>query len=149
MKRFTQGIILLFIVLVLVLGGFYIRATYQTLKVTPSPSPAPASSTPPPVLGRTPTIQNADGTPVLSADYVKYYGHDGRNAFELLKALDPSVGYKQYSFGVLVESIGGVTPDNQHFWKLYLNGQASQVGADQLQLHDGDVVEWKIDKINK
>lgn len=83
-----------------------------------------------------------------SAEHVSYAGQDGKNAFELLQTA-AQVEFKQYDFGVFVESINGVKPDAQHFWKLYINGAESQVGADQLQTKNGDVVEWKLEEITQ
>jgi hypothetical protein len=84
--------------------------------------------------------------PRAESSYVVYYGENGKNAFDLLEAFT-KVEYKQYSFGVFVESINGVKPDDKHFWKLYYNGQEAQVGASQLQTKDGDAIEWKIEEI--
>lgn len=87
-----------------------------------------------------------DQQPVISENYVKYFGQDGKNAFELLQATTP-VEYKQYDFGVFVESINSIKPDKQHFWKLYVNGQEAQVGASSLQTKKGDVIEWRLEEI--
>ncbi len=87
-----------------------------------------------------------DQTAVIADDYVQYRGIEGRTAFELLRDIT-DVGYKQYDFGVFIESINGVKPDAQHFWKLYVNGTESQVGADSMQTRNGDVIEWKLEEI--
>ena len=84
--------------------------------------------------------------PIILDDYIRYPGQDGKNTFELLKERT-SVESKQYDFGVFIESINGVKPDDKHFWKLYVNGQASQVGADQSQTKRGDIIEWVIEEI--
>lgn len=91
--------------------------------------------------------QQCSGKEVKS-DYVKYCGEDGKTAFELLKA-NTTVDFQQYDFGVFVKSIGGVTPDEKHFWKFYLNGTESQVGADQVQTRDGDLIEWRLAEITQ
>ena len=79
---------------------------------------------------------------------VKYRGQDGKNAFELLQlAAANKVEFKQYDFGVFIQSINGVKPDSKHFWKLYVNGQESQVGADKLATHNGDTIEWRVEEI--
>lgn len=85
-------------------------------------------------------------SPVVTADYVKYQGQDGKNAFQVLQSVT-QVEYKQYSFGVFVESVGGVKPDKDHFWKLYVNGQESQVGAGEVQTKNSDVIEWKLEEV--
>lgn len=84
--------------------------------------------------------------PQVTETSVKYEGQEGQTAFELLRAVT-MVEFKQYDFGVFVESIGGVKPDEKHFWKLYVNGTESQVGSDQLQTKNGDIIEWKLDEI--
>ncbi len=85
--------------------------------------------------------------PVVLSDYVRYPGKNGSTALELLEA-QASVGKQQFDFGVLVESIGGGKPQENQFWKLYINGQGSPVGADQLQTCRGDVVEWLVEDIS-
>lgn len=82
----------------------------------------------------------------ISKDYVKYFGEDCKTAFEIL-LYTAQTKFKKYDFGIFVESINGVKPDDKHFWKLYLNGQGAQVGADSLQTHKGDVIEWKLEEI--
>jgi len=84
--------------------------------------------------------------PVVTATEVKYRGQDGKNAFELLQATT-NVEFKKYSFGVFVESIGGVKPDKDRFWKFYVNGAESQVGADQVQTKSTDLLEWKLSEV--
>ncbi len=84
---------------------------------------------------------------IILQDYVRYPGEEGKNAFELLQKYT-KVEFKQYDFGVFIESINGVKPDEKHFWKLYYNGEESQVGADQLQTKKGDIVEWRLEEIS-
>lgn len=88
------------------------------------------------------------GDTIIQSDYIRYPGSEGSNAFELLQDAvgKDKVGVKQYDFGVFVEEIGGLKPDTEHFWKLYLNGRESQVAADKLETHKGDVVEWVVEK---
>jgi len=85
--------------------------------------------------------------PRVEKEYAVYYGENGKTAFDLLKSLT-KVGFKKYSFGVFVESVNDVTPDKDHFWKLYVNGKESQVGADQVQTKESDLIEWKLEKIS-
>ncbi len=51
---------------------------------------------------------------------------------------------KEYpGLGVLVESMNGKTNGaDDKYWQYTVNGVMPEVGADALQLHDGDVVEW-------
>ena len=91
---------------------------------------------------------HTENKPVIAADYVKYSGQDGKNAFELLQET-ANIEFKKYDFGVFVESIDGVKPDTKHFWKLYVNGKEAQVGADSIATKNGDTIEWKLEQINK
>ena len=90
------------------------------------------------------------GDKIVQVDYIRYPGREGQNAFQLLQDAvgKDKVKYKQYDFGVFVEEIGGLKPDAEHFWKLYYNGKESQVGADRLATHKGDVLEWVVEKVN-
>lgn len=85
---------------------------------------------------------------IIETDYVRYLGRDGATAFELLHELT-DIGFQDYDFGVFVESIHGIKPEEGYFWKLFINGEPAQVGATDLQTHNGDVVEWKIEEINE
>lgn len=89
-----------------------------------------------------------ENQPVITADHVKYSGQDGKNAFELLQAAT-RVEFKQYDFGVFVQGINESRPDAKHFWKLYVNGQESQTGADQVQTKNADTIEWKVEEITQ
>ena len=71
---------------------------------------------------------------------------DDQNAFKLLQEV-AEVEYKEYDFGVFVESINGVKGDDEHFWAFYLNGEQAQAGADQTILQKGDKVEWRYEEI--
>ncbi len=74
--------------------------------------------------------------------------NDAVNAFELLKK-NAEVEYKEYDFGVFVEGINGVKGNDEYFWSLYVNGEQSKVGATEVLLKDGDVVEWRYEKIQR
>ncbi|OGM32406.1 hypothetical protein A2803_01950 [Candidatus Woesebacteria bacterium RIFCSPHIGHO2_01_FULL_44_21] len=80
------------------------------------------------------------------ANIIEYPGQDGQTALELLQARH-QVEAKNYSFGDLVMSIDGVTPDSQHFWAMYVNGQFSQVGASAYVTKNSDMIKWQIDEI--
>ncbi len=99
-----------------------------------------------PQLLRAPNHEAEVSQSVVEKDYVKYYGVEGKNAFVLLQATT-AVEFKQYDFGVFVQSINGLKPDDKHFWKFYVNGQESQVGADTVQAHNGDILEWRLAEI--
>jgi hypothetical protein len=50
---------------------------------------------------------------------------------------------KQYDFGILVESIGGIANTKEKAWIYFVNGKAGEVASDKYNLKEGDVVEWK------
>ena len=77
---------------------------------------------------------------------IEYKGEDGKNSLDLLKA-SHRLEVKSYSFGDLVTGIDGITPDDKHFWAMYVNGQFSQVGASQYMTKSGDAIKWQIDEI--
>lgn len=83
-------------------------------------------------------------------DYVRYPGKNGKNAFDLLMdATGGKVSFKRYDFGVFVEAINEVKPSEKQFWKLYVNCQEAQVGADKLETKIGDIVEWFLEDIKE
>jgi hypothetical protein len=50
---------------------------------------------------------------------------------------------KEYDFGVLVESIGGIKNSQDQAWIYFVNDQAGEVASDQYELSDGDMIEWR------
>ena len=136
MKNLGQKILIIVILAALAVGvGYYVNS-----------QKAPSQYK----QGLYPVSRELAGKTIVLSDYIHYPGEEGKDAFELLKkAVSGKVEAKQYDFGVMVESINGGKPDKDHFWKLYINGKESQVGADKLVTHKGDVVEWVVEKINK
>lgn len=52
-----------------------------------------------------------------------------------------------YSFGVFVESIGGIkNGDGGKYWQYYVNGKLGEVAADKKEVKAGDKVEWRFEK---
>ncbi len=122
---------------IIILLIFILAAVGITYAVKPKQGIAPVVQ---------PEEQVVQEIPRVEKDYVVYYGEDGRTAFEILQQLT-GIEFQQFDFGVMVNSINGVRPDENHFWKLFYNGQESQVGAGDLQTRNGDVIEWKLEKI--
>jgi hypothetical protein len=50
---------------------------------------------------------------------------------------------KQYSFGTLVESIGGLKNSPVKAWIYFVNDRSANVGADSYKPSSGDTIEWK------
>ena len=127
MKKLILSVIILAAVLI---GVNYFVSTRGTIEILPASE-----------------VQiNQPVGPVVQEDYIRYPGRDGANTFELLLE-QTEVEFTQYDFGKFIQAINGVTPDSKHFWKLYINGQGSQVGAEDLQTSEGDVVEWRLEEI--
>jgi hypothetical protein len=58
-----------------------------------------------------------------------------------------TVEYLDFDFGRMVKKIGEKESDNQYFWALYHNDEMATVGADSLQLKEGDKTEWKFEEL--
>lgn len=70
-------------------------------------------------------------------------------ALEILQRLDTQdeevqLLTREYSgLGVLVESIGGNSNGmNDEYWQYKVNGVMPQIGADKLEIKNGDAIEW-------
>ncbi len=72
--------------------------------------------------------------------YVLVAEVDGQSAFDLLDKYT-AVGYKEYDFGALIESINGLAGDKQNFWAFYVNGEFASKGISQTILNAGDSIE--------
>jgi len=74
---------------------------------------------------------------------------EGSSAYDLMNQLKIqgfNFSATEYSnLGFFVTEINGVKEDrkNSTYWTLYINGQESTVGASQLILKEGDLIEWK------
>jgi hypothetical protein len=65
------------------------------------------------------------------------------DALRNVAALRPLSITDEFSFGLGLCGIGGVEPkNNDQFWYLKRNHVGSQVGGDQLKVHDGDQILW-------
>lgn len=96
-------------------------------------------------------VENSDSTteatPINLIVPITYESESNdQNAFELLKDV-AKVEYKEYDFGVFVESINGTKGDDKHFWAFYVNDEKAQAGAGETILQKGDKVEWKYEEI--
>ncbi len=77
----------------------------------------------------------------------------GETFFSALESLETTndnftFEYTQYNFGVMINSINGITPNQDEFWKLLINNQDASVGVSDYQLRPQDKIEFKIEKIN-
>ena len=47
--------------------------------------------------------------------------------------------------GMYVESINGIkNGNNDYFWEYIVNGKIPDIAADKIQLHSGDLIEWRL-----
>ncbi len=71
----------------------------------------------------------------------------GTNAFDAMQQV-ATVGYQDFGeMGVLVESINGVKPEENQFWKLFVNGEQAQVGISSITIEEDTTIEWKTEAI--
>jgi hypothetical protein len=57
---------------------------------------------------------------------------------------DFEVKSKEHTYGILVESIGGVENGiESHYWQYWLNDEYGSVASDKQEVHDNDFIEWK------
>lgn len=74
--------------------------------------------------------------------------------FDILKEVslknDVELEYNNnYSFGVFIESIGGIkNGDDGKYWQYYINEVLGDVAADKKTLKEGDNVEWRFEDVN-
>lgn len=53
-----------------------------------------------------------------------------------------------YSYGVFVESIGGIkNGDDEKYWQYYVNNVLGEVAADKKVLKEEDEVEWRFEEV--
>jgi hypothetical protein len=85
---------------------------------------------PPGGSGDTATVRGATGLGIVK---------DGLTWDRRLRPLSVT---DQFSFGLAVCGIGGYEAQGSSFWYLKDNHAGSQVGGDQVKLHDGDDILW-------
>jgi len=90
----------------------------------------------------------ADGRPAVSEEQtIRYAGVEGKTALELLEARYQVEGKDFPGVGKFVIAINGITPDQNHFWALYVNGTQATVGASKYMTKNSDVIEWRLEEI--
>jgi hypothetical protein len=92
------------------------------------------------------TVRDTEGIPIFNEDQML---KPNTNAFEAVKELiDNNLTYKEYDFGVFVESILGITPKEDEFWSLYVNGEQAAQGISSYTISEDMLIEFKLEKIN-
>jgi hypothetical protein len=95
------------------------------------------------------TVEKPQNTQVVNQQKsFVYQGLEGVDALTLLKQMH-KVETKDFGkdLGEFVESIEGVKPGKDEFWSFYVNGKQAQVGASSYVTKKGDVIEWRLEKI--
>lgn len=78
---------------------------------------------------------------------IRYKGVEGKTALELLEMQYRVEGKDFPGVGKFVISINGIAPDQNHFWAFYVNGKQAEVGASNYITKNGDLIEWRLEKI--
>lgn len=69
---------------------------------------------------------------------------ESSNIYQILAETGLSIESKSSSGGVYVYGIDDVIADDgKAGWLFFVNGEMPSVSADQLEVADGDVIEWK------
>ena len=71
----------------------------------------------------------------------------GKSFVDQLKE-NANVKYTDESWGTYIKAIDNSIEDGNYFLALYENNVASMVGVDQIQLDDGDVIDFKVECYN-
>ena len=54
-----------------------------------------------------------------------------------------NVSYKEYSIGVFITSIDGISQDSEHSWLYFVNGKLPSISADNYVLNGNESVIFK------
>ena len=94
-------------------------------------------------------VTNKDNTETYK---VGYNSSEELNAFDILQRLQEEnenfeFSFQEYDFGAMITSINGVTPAENQFWKLQVNGQDSQTGVSAYIVKEEDELGFIIDNM--
>jgi len=113
------------------------------------------------LCGCTETIQNQPKqiTEETVSFTIKYFDKDnaiildktieiekGTNAFEAMKE-NVTVEYEMYSLDAFVKSIAGITPPENYYLGLYVNGEYANKSISGYMIDANTIIEWKTEKI--
>jgi len=74
---------------------------------------------------------------------------ENMTVFDFLKETELEIEYKEYDFGVFVQSIDGLKNNEEgKNWLYYVNDKQPQMGSDQRPVFPGDEIRWKYEKPN-
>lgn len=98
--------------------------------------------------GVTVTVLDQNGKTVAKTKSVAF--DKGETAFDvLLKAVGKDkINYKSYSYGPYITGINGTNEKNGYYWGLFINGVASDKGAGDYDVKNGDNILFKLIDMN-
>ena len=72
----------------------------------------------------------------------------GTNAFDAMQEV-AEIEFTDYGeMGVMIDSINGITPKANEFWKLLVNNEEAMVGINSIILEEDTAIEWKIESFD-
>ncbi|MDD5163126.1 MAG: DUF4430 domain-containing protein [Candidatus ainarchaeum sp.] len=72
----------------------------------------------------------------------------GKNALEAFRQVAGVEAKTYVGMGSLVTSINGITPDSEHYWGLYINGEFADKSIDAYTIDKDITIEMKMEKID-
>jgi hypothetical protein len=115
----------------------------------------PAIQEPPPSSAKVVSKEKPAGIPITLTVSNKNYAasaQPGTTAYEAMLAISSSSDFSftasYYSgIGYFVTEINGMRGGREAYWSFYVNGSYSSVGVSEYEIKNGDVIEWKLEKI--
>lgn len=133
-NKLLIGLIAIIVVIGLTIGAL---ALYQANQDSTTPAPASDSQQ---------AAEPAAGE--LGRTEISYQATAGITSLEQLKLEAENVVVSESEYGELVESIEGhESGTDGNYWSFYINGEMAQVGAGAYIQEEGDVIEWKFQKL--
>lgn len=112
------------------------RSAFIPQSVSPTVTPA--------VLEQSISIDFGDGSKVVG----KVMAQTAYDALQKLASEKKmTVEFKEYKYGLIVDSIGQKKNSKEFAWMYFVNGKPGQIAADRYVVYPGDKIEWKYEKI--
>lgn len=140
----AKKILALFLLLGLYLGLSYLLQPKlrQVLRVPPTESSKslPTDASPQPMQAGESRSSKPEST-----DLISYNCEEGQTAYDLLfKKVDGQVVVKEYSFGKMVDTVGGLKGGTEgKFWIYFVEGKSATISADTYYCQNQEEIEWK------
>lgn len=55
--------------------------------------------------------------------------------------------YEEYDFGIMINSINGIKPEKDEFWKIFINNTEASMGVNSIKVRPEDKITFKLEKI--